>query len=248
MHAERWVRKVGKDGLAEFGLDVPSITVSVTHKKKEGDKEETKTFAIKIGNKSRVDKDKGGYYAIEEGTDLVFVLAASLEKTLEDAEFRDRQVLKFEPKDVKEMKVWILSKDGVETRDPLFEREGETSWKVKSGLGKIILDTRRVDELIDKFSDLKCVRYLTVKMPAPKDYNLEGDKVPLKIEFVMKDTKDKEGKEVKAATHWITIGAPQEKDGPYYGTCSTMPGMIFLVPANVVKSLLDANTAYFSKN
>ena len=51
----------------------------------------------------------------------------------------------------------------------------------------------------------------------------------------------------KKTKHWITIGAPQEKDGPYYATCSTLPGVIFLVPAAQFEEMIKGNVSYFSK-
>src|SRR5262249_8991508 len=154
--------------------------------------------------------------------DFVFVINAAVEKTLADAEFRDRLVLSFEPKDVKEVHLSVLTKDESETRIPVFEREGDKGWKVKSGLGKFNLDSRRVDELLNKLSDLKCIRYLNVKMPAPKDFRLEGDKVPLKIELLMND----------GSKHWITVGKESEKNGPFYATSSKAPHAVFLVPTS----------------
>src|SRR5204863_192223 len=90
--------------------------------KKEAAKEEIKTFKLLVGNKSRNDRDKEGVYAMVEGSDLVFVMRASTDKTLKDAEFRDRQVMKFDAAQAVSLQGYILDKEEVEVRDPLFER------------------------------------------------------------------------------------------------------------------------------
>jgi hypothetical protein len=244
MRAERWVRKVDtKDAkqlnneLAEFDLHAPTITTSVTYKKKEGDKEEPKTFVLKLGKKSARDQDKGGFYAFVDGADYVFVVAAGLEKALKEAEFRDRQVMKLEPAKVKELQCYILQ--DVEVRDPLFARDVKQGWLVKGGLSKNFdFDPEQVEKLVKQLADLNAVRYLNVKMPPPADYRLEGKNVPLKFELTMDDGKTK---------HWLTVGAPNEKDGPYYyAQCSIMPNVVFLVPKEKFEKYMG-KVSYFSK-
>jgi hypothetical protein len=239
LHAERWVRKIGKDGLAEYGLDAPNVVATVSYKKKEGDKEETKTFTVKFGNASRRESDKKGVYAIVDGTDFVFVADQGLDKSLKDAEFRDRQVMKFDATSVAQVSVWIRSKDDKVTQTPVFAREGDKDWEVKSAGISLNLDGKRVDQLVGLLSDLRCVRYLSVKAPGPDEYRLKGASVPLKVEITMKDGKTK---------HVLTVGAPSEKDGPYYATSSELPDMVFLLPqATVLKELFDQNLGWFTK-
>jgi hypothetical protein len=239
LHAERWERQVGKDGLVQYGLDSPGIVVSVTTKTKEGDKEETKTTVLKVGNKSRDEKDKGGYYAIQEGSDFVFVIAGTLQKKLEEAEFRDRLVSKFESKDVKEVDMRILNEKGDFIHDPVAERDGDKGWKKKSGWGgDFDLDPARMDEMVAKMADFKCERYLNAKTPPPAEWKLEGKDVPYKIEFVMNDGKTK---------HWITIGARQKDEGSYYGMSSLRPGMVFLIPASQVETMMTGRMSWYSK-
>src|SRR5207245_10638602 len=115
--------------------------------KKEPAKEEIKTFKLLVGNKSRNDRDKEGVYALVEGTDLVFILRSSTDKLLKDAEFRDRQVMKFDAAQVVSLQCYILDKEGVETREPVFERTPDKSWQIRSGT-KIRLDPGRVDEIV----------------------------------------------------------------------------------------------------
>jgi hypothetical protein len=239
LHAVRWVRKVGKEGMAEYGLDVPNVIATVTYKVKEGDKEETKSFTLKLGNTSRRDSDKKGVYAIQEGSDLVFVIDAIQDKQLKEAEFRDRQVTKIEAGGVTQLSLWFRSKDEKVTQVPVFAREADKDWEIKSGVVISRLDGKRVDDLVGLLSDIKCARYLNVKAPGPDDFRLKGDNVPLKAELTMKDGKTK---------YVVTIGAPSEKDGPYYATASELPGTVFLLPqSDLLKKLFEENIGWFSK-
>src|SRR5207248_2437783 len=140
--------KLRKEQLAEYGLDAPNVVVSVTYKKREEEKdadkkpgekkepdkkeakEEIKTFKLLVGNKSRNDRDKEGVYAMVDGSDLVFVLRSSTDKTLKDAEFRDRQVMKFDASQALSLQCYILDKEEIEVRDPLFERGPDKNWKI----------------------------------------------------------------------------------------------------------------------
>src|SRR5262249_306664 len=130
-----------------------------------------------------------GYYAIAQGTDLVFVIDKATENFLKDVEFRDRTAMKFDlattkfhSAKVKELTVKLLilsEKDEDTVQHPIvLEREGKEGWKAKSGLPKLDLDQKKVNELVAKVSDLKVERYLDIKMPAPADYRLD-DKVKI---------------------------------------------------------------------
>src|SRR5262249_33546899 len=143
-------------------------------------------------------------------------------KTLKDAEFRDRKVMKFDASQAISLQCYILDKEEVEVRDPLFERGPDKSWKIARGT-TIKLDAGRVDELVRKMSDLRVVRYLKEKMPGPPSFRLTGDKIPLKFEVTLDDGKNK-------TKHWLIVGGQEEKTGPYYGTCDALPGVVFLLP------------------
>jgi hypothetical protein len=233
MKAERWVGNVKKGNPAERGLDNPSIMATVTSKVKEGDKETTKTFTLKIGNKSRRDSDAGGYYALVDGSDYIFVVSASVEKSLRDAEFRDRHVLKFDPAKVKELQCYITDTTGKVQFKPLFKRDKD-KWAA-SNLDVVNPDLEAVDKLLKNLSDLKAVRYLNVKPPGSKDFKLD-EKIPLKYEITMEDGKK----------YWVAVGAESEKGGPYYAMCSEMPNVVFLVPRFQFAAAMEG-LPYFSK-
>jgi hypothetical protein len=234
VRAERWVGSAKKRPLAEIGLDNPSITATVAYKVKEGDKDTTKTFTLKIGNKSRRESDGGGFYALVDGSDYIFVVSPSLEKMLRDAEFRDRQVLQFDPLKVKELQCFILDSTGKVQFKPLFKRDKDKGW-IASNLDVVNPDLSAVDRLLKNLSDLKAVRYLNTKPPLPKEYKLD-DKVPLKFEVTMEDGKK----------YWMTVGAESEKGGPYYAQSSEMPSVVFLAPRNLFAPVMEG-LPYFSK-
>jgi hypothetical protein len=232
--AERWVGNAKKRPLAELGLDYPTVTAIVTYKVKEGDKDTTKTFTLKLGNKSRRESDAGGYYALMDGSDYIFVVKGSLEKVLMDAEFRDRQVLKFDPAKVKELQAYILDSTGKVQFKPNFKRDKDKGW-IATGLDVVNPDLGAVDRLLKSLSDLQAVRFLNVKPPLPKECKLD-DKVPLKFELTMDDGKK----------YWVTVGAESEKGGPYYAQCSEMPTVVFLAPRATFAPVMEG-LPYFSK-
>jgi hypothetical protein len=258
--------KVRKEQLGEFGLDAPSAVLIITYDKKketekkdldakdplkkdagkkdEGKKDakeetEKKTIKILLGRESRETKDKEGVYAMEEGTDLVFLVPASTAKVVKEAEFRDRQVIKIDPTQVISLQCYILDKEEKEIRDPLFERNPDKTWKVARGT-TIKLDSNRVDELVRKIAELKVVRYLNAKLPADKGWRLEGDLVPLKFVLEVDDGKTKE-------KHTFIIGAESEKNGPYYATYDKRPGVIFLVPRSQFEGVMNGKVGWFAK-
>jgi len=238
LRAVRWVQKAGKDTLSHYSLDDKhwTIRVAVTLKKQESDKEEPKPFVLRLGDSSNKDADKGAVFAIVEGTDYVFLVDSKLDKLLKDAEFRDRQVLKFDPAKVKELRVFVATADK-ETRKPVFEREADKSWKDKKDTLGFKIDNRKVDDLLDTLSNLQVVRYVNVKGAPPKDYEL-GEAAPLKFEIVMDDGK---------TIHTVAVGAASEKNGPYYAQCSALPGGVFLLAKDPFGELMGKVT-YFRKD
>ena len=145
----------------------------MTPKKKEGDKEEPKPFVLRLGDASNRDTDKGAVFAYHEGSDFVFLVDSKLDKLLKEAEFRDKHVLKFDPLKVKELRVFVTTTEK-EVRKPVFERDTDKTWKDKKEVLGFKIDSRRVDDLLDKLSDLQVVRYLSAKGDLPKEYEL-GD-------------------------------------------------------------------------
>jgi hypothetical protein len=231
------VQKVGKETLANYSLDDKhwSTRVAVTLKKAESAKEEPKPFVLRLGDTSNKETDKGAVFAVLEGTDYVFLVDSKIEKLLKDAEFRDRHVLKFDPGKVKELRVFVTTADK-EIRKPVFERDGK-SWKDKNSALGFKIDDRKVDDLIDKLSELQVVRYLNVKGAPPKEYEL-GEAAPLKFEVVMDDGK---------TTHTVTVGAASEKNGPYYAQCDMLPDGVFLLGKEPFSELMGKVT-YFRKD
>ena len=183
---------------------------------------------------SNKDTDKGGICAALEGTDYIFLVDSQVEKLLKDAEFRDRHVLKFDPTKVKELRVFITHDK--EVRKPVFEREPDKNWKDKGGHLGFKLDSRRIDDLLDRLSDLQVVGYLNVKGDGPKDYEL-GDAAPLRFEVLMDDGK----------THTLAIGAASEKSGPFYAQSNALPGGVFLVGKDPFAELMG-KVSYFRKD
>jgi hypothetical protein len=244
LSAVRWVWKVkSKDDLDRYGLEVPAMTITVEFKGKgkEGDKDRPPPFKLLIGNKSFNEEDQGGYYAVQEGVDLVFVIDAGLHKYLKDVEFRDRTAIKFETAKVKEVKVRIpVGKEQKNYLAPVFERQGEKGWKLKEGVGSDFTpEPKRIEELLSKLSDLRVVRYLNVK--TPPDNSRLGDKdARLIVEVLVEDGTNK-------TTHKLWVGAakdPDDRDSPLFARCSDKE-VIFLVPREVFEPMMKLQ--FFSK-
>ena len=237
LHAERWVGNIKKGDPAERGLASPSIVTTVTTKVKEGDKEIFKTFTLKVGNKSkRVKRSETGYYAVLDGSDYIFVVSSNVERLLKDAEFRDRQVLKFDSAKVKELQCFILDAKGQAILNPVFKREKDKGW-VMSNVLLTNPDVSAADRLLKVLSDLKAVRYLNIKPPVPESFKLDGVKVPLKFDIKMDDDK---------TTYQVIVGAESEKGGPYYAKCSALPNVVFLVPRSAFERVMG-DLSYFSR-
>jgi hypothetical protein len=236
LRADRWVGSL-KQRAVELGLDNPAITASVTTKVKDGDKETTKTFTLKIGLKSRKQSDLDGYFAVVDGTDDIFVVNAGVERLLKDAEFRDRRVLTFDPAKVKEIQC-VIATDPKLLFKPLFKRDKDKRW-IASGLEAVKQpDLEMVDKLLKILSDLQAVRYVD-KPPLLSTIKLEEGKSPLKFEITMDDD--------KSTKYWVAIGAESEKNGPYYAQTDGLKGIVFLVRRDQFKDLMESGISYFSK-
>jgi hypothetical protein len=231
---ERYVARVGpKDDLDRpYGLKTPRVEAVVTLKKKEGQKETT--FTYQFGSKEPEEKGKtaGIFARMTSGDlkDIVFVVPTHEAKKLEEAELRDRTVIRFDPAKVNEVKVTVKEKSFEVDLD--FERKGGV-WEVKKGPRGFKLNPSRVGSLVRDLSALRAVRFVSFDGPTEKQGLTGTPKV--KIEVVMADK----------TSHTLALGAPEGADG-YYALSGSMPKTVFLVPQARFSGLMADGVSYFS--
>jgi hypothetical protein len=234
---EKWERKVeDKNELKPYGLNAPAVVATVTLKK-EKDQKEPKRYTYKFGSPAKAEKGKAaGVYGILTGSselkDIVFVAPGEIMKTLQEAEFRDRTVLRFNPAEVKELKVKIRKEV---TYTLIFQRKDDT-WVLTKGPEEFMLQPGRVYELLNPLSDLDALRYVTFKGPE-KGQGLEEGKPKIEIEVIMKDK----------TTYTLKIGAEPPSGNGYYAESSALPKAVFVVAAPTFSPLINEGVSFFSR-
>jgi hypothetical protein len=240
MDARKWVQKVGPKGeeLGDYGLKTPAVIATVTLKPEAG-KKEGKVWTYYFSDEVKKKKEKGpeGFFAmVESGGDLtgiVFVPDQSVVKALKDADLRDKTVFDFKADLAKEVRLKI--KDGTLTHEPIFARKPSSkTWEVKdkSVPGNFILDSDRVEGLVEALSRLKADRFVSSK-GGTKEHKLT-DPEAVKIEILMEDGK----------TRYTLTVAPT---GGYYAEASTLPDAVFVVSPPQILQLMTQRLGYFGK-
>jgi hypothetical protein len=232
---KKWIKKVDpKDAktLAPFGLDRPALTATVTVKKTGEEKSESHLF--KFGKDAEAAADKPGVYAIEGNSDLVFLVDPDTVKILRETELRDRTVFKFDAAKVKEIKLTIQSDK--KTLTPVFERNMEGVWLIKSGLDNVSLNEDKVNDLAALLADLHADKFVSFKSAPKPEYKLGEKEAALRIQVLMDDGKTR---------HELIVGAAKDTTG-YYAQRNSLPGVVFLVSQERFRPILDG-AKYFTK-
>jgi hypothetical protein len=224
---EENVKDTDVEKLKKYGLDAPAIKAEITITKDD----KPTTYTVRFGKEGPKDGTQDTYYGKVSWFDTVFTFG----KTFVDqwpSDFQDTTVAKFDPANVKTLKLtgWQKIVGAPVVLD--LERKDSTSWTVKAPPG-YNLDADKVKSLLTSMSNLKAEKFVG-KLPKP-DAELEVEKGGLVIEM----TFEKDAQPIK-----IVVG---KLDGEtYLATSSAVPDEVF----QVKKSLFDgpkSAPAYFAK-
>ncbi len=199
----------GVKTLADFGLAPPKFTVILTSK-------DNKSDTLFFGNKNPT---KTYLYAKRPGESGVFLTGTSLSYYLTKKvfDFRDKTVLPFSKKDIKQI---TLKHKG--RKDIVISKEGD-GWKIISPI-ETQADKSAVDELLNKVKWAKAKSYEDEKPKNLRKYGLTHPVITLILTI---------GKE--RAEKQLLIGK-KKKDDRYYAKDVTRPP-VFTVDNNFVKGL-----------
>jgi hypothetical protein len=233
----KWVRRLdpkaadSKTVLTEYGLQPPSLSVSVTFKK-DGGKAETVVY--KFGKEGEVEKQKG-VYALREGKDLVFLAQPQAVNTLRQAELRDLTIFAFDATKVKQVKLsgWYESAKYVVELD--LERKSAERWEVLKPKG-FDVSGQKVGTFVQDLSHLDATQFVQLKGKLLPEYKLGDDEANLKVTVVMADSK---------TVYTLAVGALNKEKTGYYARASTMPDVVFLVSRSAFEPVVGSYT-YFS--
>ncbi len=215
-----------KDLEQVYGLEPAATRIEITVTGTD------KPFVVAFGKPGPKDGPNETLYAKLSWNDTVFTFAKLYVEQI-PTDFLDTTVAKFDPADVKTLRLkgW---KNVVGSPVVLsLERKDSTSWTVKEPSG-YDLDDAKVKTLLDALSNLKAEKFVGT-VEAKPETGLSIDEGGLKIEITFsKDEKP------------IEIFAGKLEGDNYYATSNTVLGQVFLVKKAVFdgpKSL----PAYFGK-
>jgi hypothetical protein len=245
LKVEKWVRRVDpkqpKSIPAEYGLEPPALTATVTLKK---DKDKTETIVYKFGKEGGDEKAKG-VYALQSRKDIVFLAQPTAVKVLRETELRDRTIFALDPSRIKELGVTVWLEKGSFNVTLLLEYKSGDTWAAAKPAG-FDLDTRKAADFARKLSTLKAERFVLFKGKIPADYKLGADDKNLKIEIKVEEAKDDKKPKEEIKTYSLTVGALNEDKTGYYATASTLPGAVFLAPREVFEPVVGG-ISHFSR-
>jgi hypothetical protein len=204
--------------LKPYGLDAPTIKVEITGTKDD----KPTTYTIAFGKEGPKDGMMETYFAKLSWNDTVFTFGKRFLDEI-PTDFQDTTVAKFDPANVKTLKLtgWqnVL---GVPYSIEL-ERKDSTSWTVKNP-PEYNIDPNKVKNLLADLSKLKAEKFVG-KLPKA-DADLEVGKGALVIDL----TFEKDDKPLK-----IVVGKA-DTDATYLATSSRVPEDVI----QVKKSLFEA--------
>lgn len=194
--------------LKEYGLDKPSIKVSM---KLKGDE---KPVEFLIGGRPK--ENKQNYYVKKGDNNIVFEISDLAIKEL-DKPLQDMRVVTFRPSEVKTLKVtgWksVIGRPVTRT----FAYQANDTWKMVSESPLSVSD-KKLSTLVGALSQLHAKEFVVYKTGPTVAHGLSVDKGALKIEVTMQDDK----------THTITIGN-KANDNSYFAMTETLKGDVFTI-------------------
>jgi len=202
--------------------------------KKDEPKFETKEWVYLFGDTTKDNM----VYAKQGQNDMVFLVGLEKVKPLE-GDLLDLQVVKFEPRKVKQVKLSWKPKDKKPVTLDLVRDDKEKTWAVnQKDLGDFMLDAATLEKLLDQLAGLKADKMLAIKGAAVGAYGLGANDRLLHIELAVEGEKE---------PVTFTIGKLQEKDKVYAATGGNLAGDVFTVPQDGFQKLIDGGVKYFGK-
>jgi hypothetical protein len=191
--------------LSAYGLDVPSIRVSVEVRVGEGEKQPA---ALLVGKPAK----DGECYAMLEGGDLVFTISSDFARALK-SEPRDGAVMAFSRQAATAVE---FSKGNDAFR---FTKNVDGEWIVEAPEGFITHSTVIEDELIS-ISRIEAVRFITYET---KDLVQYGLLVPVAVVRV----------ETPSGVAALSVGE-MAPSGHYYATSTLVDGVFLVDPGGLI--------------
>lgn len=202
-------------------------------------------------------RDRGELLAMQPALDAA-ALAMGPGGILTEAPIVSRVIHAFEPTKIKEFRVELHQ---FELRKFQFTRQAQPGekapakekdkdkkpaeppsvrdqvWLDQSGLIDFSLNSKKVNELAEAFSQLQAERIVTLVDGPKGEYKLDAKDAVLKIDATLES-----GQVVT-----LTVGAKFAAQGAYFAHSSAMPKTVFLLPANWADRYLEG-AAYFGKD
>jgi hypothetical protein len=226
--SELIAEKPSKNDLEKvFGLEPPQSRFEITVTKDD----KPTVHTLLLGKDGPKDGMRETIYAKTSWHDVVFTLDKSI-LALMPTDFQDTTVAKFDPANVKTLKLtgWQNVTGVPFTLD--LARKDPTAWDVKAP-PNFNLDPTKVKALLDALSGLRAEKFVG-KLPKP-DADLDIEKGALKIEMTFeKDEKPLE----------LVIGKLDGED--YFATSSFVPGEVIQVKKLAFEGL-KVGPAFFSQ-
>jgi hypothetical protein len=233
LHALRYAAYGAKANLADYGLDKPAATLTVTVQP-AGDGAKPVEHRLLLGNPVAADKPER--FAKLDDNPAIAVLDAHTVSDLNrtNLDFVSRGVLKFDP----DKMTGLSRKAGT---DMLEAVKGDAGWKVVKP-AEHPADARTLDDLADHLADLRAARVAAYPAADVKPFGLDPPAAVVTVRVMDKD---------KPVEHVLEIGAVDEEKGKDRGDRFARAAgstTVVVLPGAVARQLTAAPLAFRDRN
>ncbi|MGF1577984.1 MAG: DUF4340 domain-containing protein [Gemmataceae bacterium] len=252
-----WLAQVNKDTkLSQYGLDSPSLAVTIELKAK--DKEKPETVVYKFGRPRP--SGKKGVPALVSSRDTVFLAKTSTYDDLRTLELRDRTVMGIETDKIREVVISGWVQGGLHRLMKVSRPGPSASWNAKlkvapqDQLATISFfplkkfDATKLDGFLGNIGGMKAKRFLDESGGLRRDQKKDGE-YALSVEIKLE--KNKAGKEPIYTLH---LGRMNDQETGYFAELVTnpnsinpLPGVVLLLDKSPWEDILKEQHNYFSK-
>jgi hypothetical protein len=226
--------KPTKDQLDHLGLLKPEYTVDVVVKKDDKTTDHVYSFA-------GLNEAKDGRYAKQGERDMVFLVQPEIVNVLQ-GDLVPKTVFSFDPAKVKSMKLvgWKTEDKPATTLDLTRKEGAPLTWigKIEEG-GEADIDSVKAQSLAVLLGRLSAERFLVFKNGPKPEYKLDEKDGALRVEIVL------DGEKIPLS---ITFGGPGGDAKGVIAQASTLPGDVFVAPAEPFTKLVAEGVKYFAKD